>query len=63
MSCQSAPGPNFIFYTFFTETLFISFRRQKVLYRYNAPGTFFIGFFECGRGHRGPMIPYCPGAP
>ncbi|CAI9554953.1 unnamed protein product [Staurois parvus] len=19
--------------------------------------------FECGQGHRGPMIPYCPGAP
>ncbi|CAI9567536.1 unnamed protein product, partial [Staurois parvus] len=29
-----------------------------------APGTFFIGFFfEFGQGHRGPMIPYCPGAP
>ncbi|CAI9602989.1 unnamed protein product [Staurois parvus] len=24
---------------------------------------FFIGFFGCGRGHRGPMIPYCLGAP
>ncbi|CAI9551943.1 unnamed protein product, partial [Staurois parvus] len=23
---------------------------------------FFIGFFEFGQGHRGPMIPYCPGA-
>ncbi|CAI9546508.1 unnamed protein product, partial [Staurois parvus] len=24
----------------------------------------FLGaFFECGQGHRGPMIPYCPGAP
>ncbi|CAI9618902.1 unnamed protein product [Staurois parvus] len=23
----------------------------------------FIGFFWCGRGHRGPMIPYCPGGP
>ncbi|CAI9543867.1 unnamed protein product [Staurois parvus] len=27
----------------------------------------FIGFFwvcfECGQGHRGPMIPYCLGAP
>ncbi|CAI9604377.1 unnamed protein product, partial [Staurois parvus] len=22
---------------------------------------FFIGFFEFGQGHRGPMIPYCPG--
>ncbi|CAI9549931.1 unnamed protein product, partial [Staurois parvus] len=21
-------------------------------------GTFFIGFFEFGQGHRGPMIPY-----
>ncbi|CAI9612721.1 unnamed protein product, partial [Staurois parvus] len=21
------------------------------------------GFFGCGQGHRGPMIPYCPGAP
>ncbi|CAI9575975.1 unnamed protein product, partial [Staurois parvus] len=20
-------------------------------------------FFEFGQGHRGPMIPYCPGAP
>ncbi|CAI9555273.1 unnamed protein product [Staurois parvus] len=20
-------------------------------------------WFDCGRGHRGPMIPYCPGAP
>ncbi|CAI9592280.1 unnamed protein product, partial [Staurois parvus] len=28
-----------------------------------APGTFFIGFFEFGQGQRGPMIPYCPGAP
>ncbi|CAI9571349.1 unnamed protein product [Staurois parvus] len=26
-------------------------------------GTFFIGFFEFGQGHRGPMILYCPGAP
>ncbi|CAI9569039.1 unnamed protein product [Staurois parvus] len=22
---------------------------------------FFIGFFECGQGHRGPKIPYCLG--
>ncbi|CAI9622166.1 unnamed protein product [Staurois parvus] len=27
------------------------------------PGTFFIGFFEFGQGHRGPMISYCPGGP
>ncbi|CAI9603589.1 unnamed protein product, partial [Staurois parvus] len=27
----------------------------------DAPGTFFIGFFEFGQGHRSPMIPYCPG--
>ncbi|CAI9608870.1 unnamed protein product, partial [Staurois parvus] len=27
----------------------------------DAPGTFFIGFFEFGQGHRGPMIPFCPG--
>ncbi|CAI9551961.1 unnamed protein product, partial [Staurois parvus] len=27
----------------------------------DAPGTFFIGFFEFGQEHRGPMIPYCPG--
>ncbi|CAI9561193.1 unnamed protein product, partial [Staurois parvus] len=27
----------------------------------DAPGTFFIGFFEFEQGHRGPMIPYCPG--
>ncbi|CAI9609603.1 unnamed protein product, partial [Staurois parvus] len=27
----------------------------------DAPGIFFIGFFEFGQGHRGPMIPYCPG--
>ncbi|CAI9590135.1 unnamed protein product [Staurois parvus] len=20
-------------------------------------------YFECGQGHRGPMIPSCPGAP
>ncbi|CAI9617887.1 unnamed protein product, partial [Staurois parvus] len=30
--------------------------------RFNA-GTFFIGFFEFGQGHRGPVIPYCLGAP
>ncbi|CAI9573096.1 unnamed protein product [Staurois parvus] len=24
---------------------------------------FFIGFFDFGQGHKGPMIPYCPGAP
>ncbi|CAI9611349.1 unnamed protein product, partial [Staurois parvus] len=24
---------------------------------------FFWVCFECGQGHRGPMIPYCPGAP
>ncbi|CAI9599088.1 unnamed protein product, partial [Staurois parvus] len=23
-----------------------------------AAGSFFIGFFELGQGHRGPMIPY-----
>ncbi|CAI9548319.1 unnamed protein product, partial [Staurois parvus] len=27
------------------------------------PSTFFLGFFDFGQGHRGPMIPYCPGAP
>ncbi|CAI9533427.1 unnamed protein product [Staurois parvus] len=28
------------------------------------PRTFFIGFFfQFGQGHRGLMIPYCPGAP
>ncbi|CAI9607379.1 unnamed protein product, partial [Staurois parvus] len=27
----------------------------------DAPGTFFIGFFEFGQGCRGPMIPYCRG--
>ncbi|CAI9534131.1 unnamed protein product, partial [Staurois parvus] len=27
------------------------------------PWYFFIGFFEFGQGHRGPMIPYCLGAP
>ncbi|CAI9584320.1 unnamed protein product, partial [Staurois parvus] len=27
----------------------------------DAPSTFFIGFFEFGQGHSGPMIPYCPG--
>ncbi|CAI9572198.1 unnamed protein product, partial [Staurois parvus] len=21
-----------------------------------------MGFFEFGQGHRGPMMPYCPGA-
>ncbi|CAI9612241.1 unnamed protein product [Staurois parvus] len=26
------------------------------------PWYLFIGFFEFGQGHRGPMIPYCPGA-
>ncbi|CAI9595826.1 unnamed protein product, partial [Staurois parvus] len=30
------------------------------------PWYHFIGFFGCdlsvGQGHRGPMIPYCPGA-
>ncbi|CAI9569809.1 unnamed protein product [Staurois parvus] len=30
---------------------------------WTACATFFIGFFEFGQGHRGPMIPYCPGAP
>ncbi|CAI9564644.1 unnamed protein product, partial [Staurois parvus] len=33
---------------------------QNIL-RDDAPGTFFIGFSEFGQGHRGPMIPYCPG--
>ncbi|CAI9593587.1 unnamed protein product [Staurois parvus] len=27
------------------------------------PWYLFIGFFEFGQGHRGPMIPYCLGAP
>ncbi|CAI9621729.1 unnamed protein product [Staurois parvus] len=31
------------------------------------PWFLLIGFFwvcfECGQGHRGPMIPYCPGVP
>ncbi|CAI9564115.1 unnamed protein product [Staurois parvus] len=25
------------------------------------PFLSFLGFFEFGQGHRGPMIPYCPG--
>ncbi|CAI9556439.1 unnamed protein product [Staurois parvus] len=25
------------------------------------PWYLFIGFFEFGQGHRGPMIPYCQG--
>ncbi|CAI9593295.1 unnamed protein product, partial [Staurois parvus] len=59
MSCQSAPvlqltDPqmwrlhSFSFLGFLSSS-FISY--------------FFIGFFEFGQGHRGPMIPYCPGAP
>ncbi|CAI9562146.1 unnamed protein product, partial [Staurois parvus] len=27
------------------------------------PCYLFICFFECGQGHRGPMITYCPGGP
>ncbi|CAI9607256.1 unnamed protein product [Staurois parvus] len=27
------------------------------------PWYLFHRFFEFGQGHRGPMIPYCPGAP
>ncbi|CAI9554224.1 unnamed protein product, partial [Staurois parvus] len=39
-------------------------RGARVLFFFfNAPGTFFICFFEFGQGHRGPIIPYCPGAP
>ncbi|CAI9565786.1 unnamed protein product, partial [Staurois parvus] len=37
--------------------------RVGCVFQRNATGTFFIGFFEFGQGHRGPMIPYCPGAP
>ncbi|CAI9609884.1 unnamed protein product, partial [Staurois parvus] len=29
----------------------------------DAPGTFFIGFFEFGQKHRGPKIPYCSRSP
>ncbi|CAI9562171.1 unnamed protein product [Staurois parvus] len=27
------------------------------------PWYLFHRFFEFGQGHRGPMIPYCPGGP
>ncbi|CAI9540566.1 unnamed protein product [Staurois parvus] len=27
------------------------------------PWYLFYRLFEFGQGHRGPMIPYCPGAP
>ncbi|CAI9569001.1 unnamed protein product, partial [Staurois parvus] len=63
MSCQSAPAQH--------PLLFTSSRRksssmmpmpmQWTLKDLN--GMHFWVWFECGRGHRGPMIPYCPGAP
>ncbi|CAI9578902.1 unnamed protein product, partial [Staurois parvus] len=65
MSCQSAPDPNH-------GTTCLEFacspcacmgvlQFPQTLQRH--AGTFFIGFFEFGQGHTGPMIPYCPGAP
>ncbi|CAI9555391.1 unnamed protein product, partial [Staurois parvus] len=65
MSCQSAPGlgypgtPSSHWKQGRTEIWHLA---RKGAPR-DAPGTFFIGFFEFGQGHRGHMIPYCPGAP
>ncbi|CAI9559388.1 unnamed protein product, partial [Staurois parvus] len=63
MSCQSAPGVNAELQGALDSKGLFTFAVGGVLRPHNAPGTFFIGFFEFGQGHRGPMIPYCPGAP
>ncbi|CAI9582101.1 unnamed protein product, partial [Staurois parvus] len=65
MSCQSAPGwgypvpamPSCLHCQAADDN-----SRDACFPRTN-PSNFFIGFFEFGQGHRGPMIPYCPGAP
>ncbi|CAI9551797.1 unnamed protein product, partial [Staurois parvus] len=66
MSGQFAPGCNPHLLASFTAAPELKIgicRCLSLLKRFNAPGTFFIGFFEFGQRHRGPMISYCPGAP
>ncbi|CAI9599482.1 unnamed protein product, partial [Staurois parvus] len=62
MSCQSAPGVCSSSHMV-PKMLLFPLLLRGFDWKYDAPGTFFIGFFEFGQGHRGPMIPYCPGAP
>ncbi|CAI9573745.1 unnamed protein product, partial [Staurois parvus] len=67
MSCQLAPGTNTFPFPFSSFCSYLQIADLGTAAGGNllpdAPGTFCIGFFEFGQGHRGPMIPYCPGAP
>ncbi|CAI9583759.1 unnamed protein product, partial [Staurois parvus] len=61
MSCQYAPGPGYC--NPLSGRAHLDLLYWEGLWSSDAPGTFFIGFFEFKQGHRGPIIPYCPGAP
>ncbi|CAI9552087.1 unnamed protein product, partial [Staurois parvus] len=64
MSCQSAPGCTTLQWVLNTGVpRFTNLMHSEVGGPMRNPGTFFIGFFDFGKGHRGPMIPYCLGAP
>ncbi|CAI9568334.1 unnamed protein product, partial [Staurois parvus] len=67
MSCQSAPvlGHQLVRLSWLAnQWLGTVKRRANRVFFFNLKVHYFIiGFFEFGQGHRGPMIPYCPGAP
>ncbi|CAI9570608.1 unnamed protein product, partial [Staurois parvus] len=66
MSCQSAPGLSYLSgcrCCLQVHILRLIVSGSLPLHSHLTCSYFFIGFFEFGQGHRGPMIPYCPGAP
>ncbi|CAI9619154.1 unnamed protein product, partial [Staurois parvus] len=62
MSCQSAPDHNRRWSVHVVLTVCLSMQAVVPLSRMSCAPLFWV-CFECGQGHKGPMIPYCPGAP
>ncbi|CAI9539312.1 unnamed protein product, partial [Staurois parvus] len=63
MSCQSAPGGLHILWGQNRAGIELKVSRGPHEMHLAPFIGFFTGIFGCGRGHRGPMIPYCPRGP
>ncbi|CAI9573259.1 unnamed protein product, partial [Staurois parvus] len=72
MICQSAPASKCLLPLAEITILLLALPLSASSSRWMEPSLFrdhpgsylfFIGFFEFGQGHRGPMIPYYPGGP
>ncbi|CAI9575684.1 unnamed protein product, partial [Staurois parvus] len=68
MSCHSAPAGTptlhqYLGRTDHLETVTLPEGPGSVEGPMRCPWYLFHSFIEFGQGHRGPMIPYCPGAP